>query len=317
MKKQLQQLIEFHTAFGVPLRTKPDPFNDTDEWSEIYRFRVKIMKEEIDEWIIEATYNSDIDKRAKELVDILYTVFGTVITEGLQDVVERVFDEVHKSNMSKLGEDGKPIKRADGKVLKGSNYHEPDLSFLLVDSVSKNSDDLDIPELFSELTESEQQPYIDIASLILKGLYHTEKRPKSIHLLTGNDFKEASFIDYLVIETAVRIYRFSIDRKVNIFKERNTQTKRQIYEDVTRRLLSDPSGTRMDIVYAAMDKYADQEVQKSEGDLIEDLMQKFEVIGIDTSTWEHEFGDGNSATEFIQAGIESYLQKFKNQENGE
>jgi predicted HAD superfamily Cof-like phosphohydrolase len=130
MQKQLQQLIEWHKAFDVPYREEPDPFDDSDEVTAIYRLRARIMKEEVKEWETEAIYNSDIDIRAKELADILYTVFGTIITEGLQNSIERVFDEVHKSNMSKLGSDGKPVKRADGKVLKGDSYKEPDLSWL-------------------------------------------------------------------------------------------------------------------------------------------------------------------------------------------
>ncbi len=130
MQKQINQLIEWHTKFEVPFRTVPDPFDDSDGNIATLRLRARIMKEEVKEWETEAIYNETMDKRAKELADILYTVFGTIITEGLQDKIEKVFDLVHESNMSKLGEDGKPYKRADGKVLKGPNYKEPDLSFL-------------------------------------------------------------------------------------------------------------------------------------------------------------------------------------------
>jgi hypothetical protein len=131
MKKQLQQLIEWHQKFEVPFRTQPDPYDDSDETMALYRLRARIMKEEVKEWELEATYNAPIENRAKELADILYTVFGTIITEGLQDYIERAFDAVHQSNMSKLDENGKPFKRADGKVLKGPKYKEPDLSFLV------------------------------------------------------------------------------------------------------------------------------------------------------------------------------------------
>lgn len=130
MIKQIQQLIEWHTAFEVPFRTKPDAYNDSNEESASTRLRYRIMQEEIKEWHESAIYNESADKRAKELADILYTVLGTVIKEGLQDYIEQAFDIVHESNMSKLGADGKPIKRADGKVLKGPNYKEPDLSFI-------------------------------------------------------------------------------------------------------------------------------------------------------------------------------------------
>jgi predicted HAD superfamily Cof-like phosphohydrolase len=67
----------------------------------------------------------DPKKLTKELADLLYIVYGTAVTFGLP--LEEVFTEVHRSNMSKLGADGKPLYRADGKVLKGPNYQEPDL----------------------------------------------------------------------------------------------------------------------------------------------------------------------------------------------
>ena len=130
MRKQIEQLIEWHQKFNVPYRTTPCPFDDSDENMAVLRLRARIMEEEVKEWKEAALYNCDSPERAKELADILYVVFGTIITEGLQDVIEKVFDEVHKSNMSKLDDNGKPMKRADGKVLKGPNYKEPDLSFV-------------------------------------------------------------------------------------------------------------------------------------------------------------------------------------------
>lgn len=128
MQKQLNQLIEWHTKFNVPFKTE----FDYEPLGDVALLRRNIMIEEVKEWTSAAENECLIEDRAKELADILYTVFGTIITEGLQNDIERVFDEVHKSNMSKLDNDGNPIKRADGKVLKGPNYQEPDLSFLKV-----------------------------------------------------------------------------------------------------------------------------------------------------------------------------------------
>lgn len=129
MKKQIEMLIDWHKKYGVPYRTEPCPFDDSDENMTIIKLRGRIMMEEVKEWLSAATYNQDIDQRAKELADILYTVYGTIITEGLQDVIEKVFDAVHESNMTK-GTNGIPVKRADGKILKGEDYREPDLSFM-------------------------------------------------------------------------------------------------------------------------------------------------------------------------------------------
>lgn len=126
MHKQLAQVLEWHKAFNVPYKTRPDYLFDRP----LYDLRYRIMQEEMNEWFVAASTNANVSARAKELADLLYTVYGTIITEGLQDHIEDVFDEVHRSNMSKLGDDGLPIMRSDGKVLKGPNYKEPDLSFI-------------------------------------------------------------------------------------------------------------------------------------------------------------------------------------------
>lgn len=102
---------------------------------EVIALRKRLMDEEVSEWarcFVEDTHLSESEQkrhRAKELADILYVVFGTIVSEGLQSDIERVFEEVHNSNMSKL-ENGKPLKREDGKFLKGKDYKEPDLSFI-------------------------------------------------------------------------------------------------------------------------------------------------------------------------------------------
>lgn len=115
---------EFHEAFGHPIN-KPKTHKDL-----ILRFN--LMDEEHNEVanaladLDQARTNEEVlDSKialTKELADVLYVVLGTAVSLGLPIV--DVFDEVHRSNMSKLGEDGKPILREDGKVLKGPNYTE-------------------------------------------------------------------------------------------------------------------------------------------------------------------------------------------------
>jgi predicted HAD superfamily Cof-like phosphohydrolase len=70
---------------------------------------------------------------ADALGDMLYILCGTIIEHGLQDKIVAVFDEIQRSNMSKLGQDGKPIYREDGKVLKGPNYFKPDIASIVID----------------------------------------------------------------------------------------------------------------------------------------------------------------------------------------
>ena len=88
------------------------------------------MSEENDEYL-EAAKNNDIIEVADALGDMLYILCGTIIEHGMQNKIEEVFDEIQKSNMSKLGPDGNPIYREDGKVMKGPNYFKPNISKIL------------------------------------------------------------------------------------------------------------------------------------------------------------------------------------------
>ncbi len=131
MRKQLKELEEFHNSFGIYINNKPT-FRIPQE---IHELRMRVMKEEVAEYAEEyaITDNSESEQfraMAKELADIAYTLLGTVVSHGLQDEFERIFDAVHESNMSKLDENRKPIYREDGKILKSDCYREPDLSFL-------------------------------------------------------------------------------------------------------------------------------------------------------------------------------------------
>lgn len=128
INRQLSQVKEWHHAFGVPVLKHPmAPTCDRQD------LRHKLLMEEVKEFGDELNLDPSVVKMeniAKELADIIYVAYGTVLEFGLQDVFDRVFDEVQRSNMSKLGDDGNPVKRIDGKVLKGPNYSPADLSFL-------------------------------------------------------------------------------------------------------------------------------------------------------------------------------------------
>ena len=88
------------------------------------------MKEENEEYF-EAANNNDLVEVADALGDMLYILAGTIIEHGMQYKIAEVFDEIQRSNMSKLGEDGKPIYREDGKVLKGPDYFKPNIQEVL------------------------------------------------------------------------------------------------------------------------------------------------------------------------------------------
>lgn len=126
MNKQLNQLLEFHKAFDSAFEIKPKRLTD----KPTIQLRENLMQEELEE-LLHAMWEEDLDGIAKELIDLLYVTFGTAIAYGLQDKLVELFDEVHRSNMSKLGEDGKPIRREDGKALKGPNYTKADIKSIL------------------------------------------------------------------------------------------------------------------------------------------------------------------------------------------
>lgn len=126
MKKQLQQVHTFHETFGITNRYQPT----VEIPLETILLRYTLMREENEEYL-EAARNGDVVEVADALGDMLYILCGTILSHGMQDVIERVMDEIQASNMSKLGTDGKPIYREDGKVLKGPDYFRPDIARVL------------------------------------------------------------------------------------------------------------------------------------------------------------------------------------------
>jgi predicted HAD superfamily Cof-like phosphohydrolase len=126
MKNKLKAVETFHNAFGITNRETPIAFTNKKE----IKLRFDLMAEENQEYL-EAAKNNDLVEVADALGDMLYILCGTMLSHGMQDKIEAVFNEIQHSNMSKLGADGKPIYRADGKVMKGPNYFKPNIKEIL------------------------------------------------------------------------------------------------------------------------------------------------------------------------------------------
>lgn len=126
MQDKINAVKAFHTAFKIGYRETPKAHLGTDK----NMLRYKLMREENEEYL-EATNNNDLVEVADALGDMLYILCGTIIEHGLQHKIEDVFEEIQRSNMSKLGNDGEPIYREDGKVLKGPNYFKPNIKAIL------------------------------------------------------------------------------------------------------------------------------------------------------------------------------------------
>jgi len=126
MKDKIEAVQRFHDAFKIGYRTSPKANLGVSK----NQLRFNLMKEENEEYF-EAAQNNDLVEVADALGDMLYILCGTIIEHGLQHKIEAVFEEIQRSNMSKLGEDGQPIYREDGKVLKGPKYFKPNIESIL------------------------------------------------------------------------------------------------------------------------------------------------------------------------------------------
>lgn len=126
MKKQIDHVAKFHDVFRIG--NEKAPVADVGE--AIYTLRYNLMKEENEEYL-EAAKKGDIVEIADALGDMMYILCGTILKHGLQDIIEEVFEEIQRSNMSKLDENGEPIYREDGKILKSDRYFKPDIEKIL------------------------------------------------------------------------------------------------------------------------------------------------------------------------------------------
>jgi len=183
MEKQLLQVLEFQKAFNAESPDRPKMLRKTRA-----KLRQSLLEEEVKE-LLEAKNIIDV---ADAIVDILYITYGTAHEYGLADRLILLFDEVHKSNMTKVGADGKALFRRDGKVLKPETYVEPNLKPILERdfSIYKSS------ELAKDLAE--------IESNIINGIIHNTIK------------KNLSFFDRIL---------FSIYNKLESILEKKVQVE--------------------------------------------------------------------------------------------
>lgn len=124
--EKINSVKEFHTVFKIGSREEPSGAIPEAE----YMLRHRLMQEENDEYL-EACKRGDLVEIADALGDKMYILFGSILKHGLQYKIEEIFDEIQKSNMSKLDDNGQPIFREDGKIMKSKNYFKPDIKKIL------------------------------------------------------------------------------------------------------------------------------------------------------------------------------------------
>jgi predicted HAD superfamily Cof-like phosphohydrolase len=144
MEKQILSVVKFQEAFGIKTPSQPKMLS---------RARKKLRQNLLEEEVKELKDANNVLDVADAICDILYITLGTAHEHGLSDRLVMLFDEVHSSNMSKIGEDGKAIFREDGKVLKPESYRAPNLRPIIERdfSVYKNS------EVAKEIAEIESK----------------------------------------------------------------------------------------------------------------------------------------------------------------
>jgi len=125
LKEKIKAVAEFHEVFKIGNANEIKLIDEKD-----YTLRYNLIKEENEEYL-EACKNNDLVEIADALGDQLYILFGTILKHGLQHKIEEVYDEIHRSNMSKLDDNGEPIFREDGKILKSTNYFKPNIKSIL------------------------------------------------------------------------------------------------------------------------------------------------------------------------------------------
>lgn len=183
MEKQLLQVLEFQKAFNVEIPTTPKMLRKTRA-----KLRQSLLEEEVKE-LLEAKNIIDV---ADAIVDILYITYGTAHEYGIADRLILLFDEIHKSNMTKVGPDGKALFRRDGKVLKPETYTEPNLRPILERD-------------FSIYTSSDlAKDLAEIESNIVNGIIHNTIK------------KNLSFFDRIL---------FSIYNKIESILEKKVQVE--------------------------------------------------------------------------------------------
>lgn len=126
VSRAMQSVAEFHMSFRLPVETRPNREVDP----ELRELRVELLREEFEEFK-DAVATNDIVSVADALGDIVYVAYGAALTYGID--LDAVLAEVHRANMSKLGPNGEPWLRDDGKVLKPPTYSPPDVRRVLLD----------------------------------------------------------------------------------------------------------------------------------------------------------------------------------------
>lgn len=212
MNDKLELVKEFMKVFGDHINDKPSLIPQ-----KVYELRYKLLKEENEEYL-KACEKGDLVGILDAITDILYVAYGTVIAHGFENVIDKAIEEVHDSNMSKLGEDGKPIKRSDGKIIKGPNYFPPNLSKFIKQKVI-----LDTEKLKNDLKESGITAYVrtyDKSTWKIDTVYSPLEESLSFEIkLINEELKNVKITDDNTIESSLNSIYNEYSKRIGVSKE--------------------------------------------------------------------------------------------------
>jgi|LauGreDrversion4_2_1035121.scaffolds.fasta_scaffold145927_7 predicted HAD superfamily Cof-like phosphohydrolase len=205
MEKQILQVKQFQDAFAVKMPNRPKLLSKKRS-----EFRHKLLQEEVDE-IKKGAEELDIVQVADGIIDSMYILIGTAHEYGIADRLVLLFDEVHRSNMSKMGSDGKAIFRPDGKVLKPESYSPPKLDKIIQRDFSMYKEN----DILQEIAREQKQLVEDkIRKNVLSGL---------------NFFERLSFLIIEKIENRLK-KKIEVIFPVNAFEKIKVKVKGKEYE---------------------------------------------------------------------------------------
>jgi len=212
MNDKLELVKEFMKVFGEHISEKPSLVPQ-----KVYELRYKLLKEENEEYL-KACERGDLVEILDAVTDMMYVLYGTVAAHGFQEVVDKSFEEVHKSNMSKLGKDGKPIRRADGKIIKGPNYFPPNLSKFVKQNII-----VDTEKLKNNLKESGITSYVrtyNKNTWIVDTIYYPLEESMSFQIkLVNEKLKNVEITDDNTIESSLNSIYNEYSKQIGVSKE--------------------------------------------------------------------------------------------------
>jgi predicted HAD superfamily Cof-like phosphohydrolase len=239
MDNKLELVKEFMKVFDDHISKEPSLVPQ-----KVYELRYKLLKEENEEYL-KACERGNLVQILDAVTDMLYVLYGTIIAHGFESIIDKAFEEVHESNMSKLGENDKPIKRADGKIIKGPNYFPPNLSKFIKQNII-----LDTKKLENDLKELGITAHVkthDKNTWIIDTIYCPLEEPLSFEVkLINEELKNVKITDDSTVKSSLNNIYDEYSKKIGVSKEEFILEAYKILKEKESKCIDDRLNIKMD-----------------------------------------------------------------------